>query len=52
MIDIVEKARAALEKQQESFAYKYSELEKSIWINGYVQGAIERAEKELKELQK
>jgi len=50
-MNIIDQARAALEKHQaEQYGYEYTELEKTIWINGYVRGAIDIKEAELKEL--
>ena len=51
-MSIEHQAQAALEKQQkEKYQYKYTELEKSTWINGYVRGCIDMKEQELKEIQ-
>ena len=50
-MNIIDQARAAFEKHQASpHQYKYSQVEKSTWINGYVSCALEKAEEKLKEL--
>ena len=49
---ITAQAEEALKKQQASqHMYEYSELEKAVWMNGYVKGVIAQMEKELKELE-